>query len=402
MSGVTEGDDQPDDVLGLLDADSREVARDALERVWHVLGAPAAGSPGEGGRSSPDDRAALSRVLHDAWDQAAAEARERAARTDEHERLVALIDVLNVVRTAEEFVGVGTSGGASTVRRIRERLHSLDDAASVEDVLDRTPSAAAGLGFDRVMVSRVEGTTWVPERLYIKGDARWAEQILTELRREPLALDTSLLETQMVRRAVPLRVVDPANRPLMHRRMITLSFTRGYVAAPIVDDGVVVGFLHADCYYQGRVPSQTDVDALWLFTQSLGPMLARRILADRVAVLRRELEKPVALLGTDGLRPSPDPTLKSRKVDGHATEAPRPRHTLHEIVTSREADVLRLVSEGASNEQIARSLGISLGTVKSHVKRILRKLDVTNRAEAASLWLRSEYGQMPSRPGGRD
>ena len=48
----------------------------------------------------------------------------------------------------------------------------------------------------------------------------------------------------------------------------------------------------------------------------------------------------------------------------------------------REAEVLRLMAQGATNDRIAWKLGISPGTVKTHVKNILRKLDASNRAEA--------------------
>ena len=44
-------------------------------------------------------------------------------------------------------------------------------------------------------------------------------------------------------------------------------------------------------------------------------------------------------------------------------------------------------------EQIADELVISAGTVKSHVKRVLRKLRATNRAEAASAYVRLAIGQ---------
>ena len=48
----------------------------------------------------------------------------------------------------------------------------------------------------------------------------------------------------------------------------------------------------------------------------------------------------------------------------------------------REVEVLRLMAHGATNDRIAWKLGISPGTVKTHVKNILRKLDASNRAEA--------------------
>ena len=48
----------------------------------------------------------------------------------------------------------------------------------------------------------------------------------------------------------------------------------------------------------------------------------------------------------------------------------------------REFEVLRLMAQGATNDRVACKLGISPGTVKTHVKNILRKLDASNRAEA--------------------
>lgn len=60
--------------------------------------------------------------------------------------------------------------------------------------------------------------------------------------------------------------------------------------------------------------------------------------------------------------------------------------TLHrEALTSREAEVLRLLSRGRCNKTIARDLGIAVGTVKTHVKSILVKLDASSRTEAASI-----------------
>ncbi len=52
-------------------------------------------------------------------------------------------------------------------------------------------------------------------------------------------------------------------------------------------------------------------------------------------------------------------------------------------LTPREHEILCLLAEGQSNKVIARNLGISDGTVKLHVKSILRKLQVHSRVEAA-------------------
>jgi DNA-binding NarL/FixJ family response regulator len=58
-------------------------------------------------------------------------------------------------------------------------------------------------------------------------------------------------------------------------------------------------------------------------------------------------------------------------------------------LTSRQVKVLRLVEQGYSNKDIARTLNIELCTVKNHMHHILGKLDVKNRCEAASVYRRS-------------
>src|SRR5882672_4044853 len=56
-----------------------------------------------------------------------------------------------------------------------------------------------------------------------------------------------------------------------------------------------------------------------------------------------------------------------------------------DTLTSREDEVLRLLARGLCNKSIARELGIAVGTVKTHVKAIMSKLDASSRTEAASI-----------------
>ncbi len=55
-------------------------------------------------------------------------------------------------------------------------------------------------------------------------------------------------------------------------------------------------------------------------------------------------------------------------------------------LTPKEREVLNLIAEGLSNKLIARRLEVSEGTVKVHVKRVLKKLGVRSRVEAA-VWM---------------
>ncbi|MEV1113668.1 response regulator transcription factor [Actinosynnema sp. NPDC049800] len=56
-----------------------------------------------------------------------------------------------------------------------------------------------------------------------------------------------------------------------------------------------------------------------------------------------------------------------------------------DALTGREREVLALVGEGLSNQDIARCLTVAEGTVKAHVSAILQRLEVTNRVQAAIL-----------------
>ncbi|WP_107693866.1 XrtB/PEP-CTERM-associated transcriptional regulator EpsA [Nitrosospira sp. Nsp2] len=54
------------------------------------------------------------------------------------------------------------------------------------------------------------------------------------------------------------------------------------------------------------------------------------------------------------------------------------------LITDRETEILRHVQSGKNNQEIAQSLNISPLTVKNHIQKILRKLDVNNRAHAVA------------------
>jgi len=62
-------------------------------------------------------------------------------------------------------------------------------------------------------------------------------------------------------------------------------------------------------------------------------------------------------------------------------------------LTPRELEIICLLAEGQSNKVIARNLGISDGTVKLHVKSILRKLEVHSRVEAAVMAVEQNFCQ---------
>lgn len=82
-----------------------------------------------------------------------------------------------------------------------------------------------------------------------------------------------------------------------------------------------------------------------------------------------------------------EPAVTRRVLAAFAAVSP-PRHvSLPELtdLTDRERDVLTCLGEGLSNHQIARRLHIGEATVKTHVSRVLTKLDVRSRVQAAMI-----------------
>ena len=60
---------------------------------------------------------------------------------------------------------------------------------------------------------------------------------------------------------------------------------------------------------------------------------------------------------------------------------------MHMPLSPRETDVLRMVSRGLTNAEIAQHTGITVHTVKFHLAAVYRKLGAANRTEAAALFL---------------
>lgn len=61
------------------------------------------------------------------------------------------------------------------------------------------------------------------------------------------------------------------------------------------------------------------------------------------------------------------------------------------LLTAREREVVRLVVDGASNDEIGGRLGISSRTVESHLRRLFERLDVASRTELAARALREGW-----------
>lgn len=281
--------------------------------------------------------------------------------------------------------------GLSRLRRVTDQDELLEMACE---------AAAEAGGFERVMLSRVEDETWRPWRSYSTTIGARERAFRDWIREVPkIALSHMLLESELVRRREPAIVARAADDPRVYGPMAQASGLSSYVAAPILSGDRVIGLLHAD--NRGAEVVEADRDILWFFAIGFAQIFERAVLLDRLREQRAQVME--ALRGVETVLDE----LASSTVDlvtrdeATAVGVSRPARpsveversrVLDGVLTAREMEVLSLMATGATNERIAQRLVIATGTVKSHVKQILRKLRVENRAEAISQYLRLTIG----------
>jgi DNA-binding NarL/FixJ family response regulator len=143
-----------------------------------------------------------------------------------------------------------------------------------------------------------------------------------------------------------------------------------------------------------------------LLSQFDAPVYARALLeegsAGRAYLLKERVSDPEQLIGAirevarggsvidpkvvETLVAALDALATDREVAATVEErgAAPSRSGLAEALTERELEVLRLVADGDSNQDIARKLFVSLATVKTHINHIFGKLDAESRVQVVA------------------
>ena len=365
-------------------------------------------------RAEATDMPGAHRALNQSWEQVFARLSEATiAGADEARPLLGLLD--EIKQADQQLLVERLRHRDAAFDRVREALALLRQPESTAELIEQATAGICTLGFDRAILSRIEDSAWIPEKVHIERDPKWGEQILTAGRENPQVLDRTLVETEMVRRKVGILVHNVQDRPAVHRQIAEASLSRSYVAVPLIANGDVVGFLHADCYYQQRDLDDFDRRLLGMFAEGVGQALGRTALMDRLVTIRSGMEQVAGALAAakdqrvqlgasarqvgpsgNGFLPRGFAPVngfahlgRSGYEDGYPGGAGSAMDGAS--LTRREVEVLRLMAGGDTNGRIARRLVISEGTVKSHVKHILRKLGAANRAEAVSRWLGMEH-----------
>ena len=273
------------------------------------------------------------------------------------------------------------------LERTFDTLQDLQLVGPVGELIERGPPAAArSVGLDRVLLTSVDDGCLHAEALHVEGEDAGA--LLERIRERPVRIEYPLIEAEILRRRRPILAAGAGSRTATEA---VLGWT-GFVVAPVLMEGRVVGFFHADRGESGPAVDDADRDALWRFAQIYAAVFECAVLRGRLRAQHRELHRIASW--ADARTSTLDNQPIGLRSDRKAEDAPAPTvpatnaAALRDLMTRREVEVLELMVRGETNGAIARALVVTEGTIKFHVKNILRKLHAANRAEATSRYLR--------------
>ena len=291
------------------------------------------------------------------------------------------MELLALEREIVEFEYVRRSDALERVSDAARRLGELNWNAGM---LHR---AAAELGaaseFDRVLFSEAVDGVIAPLTVWDRRGRPAGEEALAALAGTRIRLEYPLLEYEVVRRR-EAEVVDVAAAGA--RTPAALARALGwesYVVAPLTAAGETIGLLHADATTGRRDVGALDAEVAGRYAEELSGVFERVVLRHTLELHRAQLAAAVHWMGArlsrledagELMRPRAGGSGDARAVDA---------------LTPRELEVLRLLARGHTNLAIARALVVREGTVKYHVKNILRKLGATSRADAVARFVRA-------------
>ncbi len=273
--------------------------------------------------------------------------------------------------------------------RVADAVRRLGEVGSPQGILER---AAEELGtsseFGRVLIGEVRSAGLHARSLWSDGDPDGAAATLEELRRAPVPLEYPTIEDEVARRPRTEIVDARAARSRAAPRLTEVLGWEEYVITALVVQGNTVGLMHADAgpASGGRALDPLDAEIAARYAEGVTGVFERAVLRDMLQLHHHELRS-----GVEWMSARLSQLASSGGGDGVAvTDGPDPSGA--EALTARELDVLRLLARGQTNLEIAQALVVREGTIKYHVKNILRKLVATSRADAVSRYARGAQG----------
>jgi DNA-binding CsgD family transcriptional regulator len=278
------------------------------------------------------------------------------------------------LRAQVEARELRSGGHTGVVRSLTEGIRRMKKAGSLQGLGRQACSELCdALGFDHAFLSFVEedgfvveesdhglgGPTVIPRRHCL------AEQACIRLR------DTIRTDEDEV-----------AGSPGYRELLVSAS----YLVAPVIAESRVVALIHVSRIDQ--CVSMGDIDVLDAFASAYSLLHERMLNTERVHQQRTSIARAAARLTEEADRIA----AAAISLDIEHDDALEPLtiaadSALAAPLSERERQVFGMLVLGASNADIAEELVITVETVKTHVKRILRKIGAINRSEAIALYM---------------
>lgn len=289
------------------------------------------------------------------------------------------------LRAQVEARELRSGGRTGVVRSLTEGIRRMKKAGSLQGLGRQACSELCdALGFDHAFLSFVEedgfvveesdhglgGPTVIPRRHCL------AEQACIRLR------DTIRTDED-----------DVPGSPGYRELLVSAS----YLVAPVIAESRVVALIHVSRLDQ--CVSTGDIDVLDAFASAYSLLHERMLNTERVHQQRTSIARAAARLTEEADRIA----AAAISLDVDRDDALEPvtipaDSALAASLSERERQVFGMLVLGASNADIAEELVITVETVKTHVKRILRKIGAINRSEAIALYM-EETGKGSRRRG---
>ena len=152
-------------------------------------------------------------------------------------------------------------------------------------------------------------------------------------------------------------------------------------------DVAIVGWVlppHGGAGILERLRDQADAPRIVVYSGSIDPDMARKVMAFGAAGFCSKSERPERLLDTVE-------AVAAGQMVFPYVDVRQLHRDPWEKLTPREKDLLSAVAKGLSNQELADELGLSINTVKFHLRNLYDKLSIKNRAQAVAFFYSSTH-----------
>jgi DNA-binding CsgD family transcriptional regulator len=270
----------------------------------------------------------------------------------------------------------------NVVRSLTEGIRRMKKAGSLQGLgRQACTELCDGLGFDRAVLSFVEDDGFVVE------ESDHSVGGPTVIRRRGCVAEGRCIR---LRDTIRTNEDDVPAAPGYGDLLGSVD----YLVAPVIAESRVVALLHVSRSGEGGL-SARDIDVLDTFASAYSLLHQRMLNTERVQQQRTSIARAAARLTEEADRIAAAAISLDVEYDNRV-EPPTigPDSALAATLSDRERQVFERLVVGASNAEIADELVITVETVKTHVKRILRKIGAINRSEAIALYMEARTGSL--------